>query len=53
MLLIMAEEDVEGAGKIPQGETQEEQKPFDVIDHHCQRVYEWVLGRLQHPAMQT
>lgn len=50
MLLVMAEEDVEGTGKAPQRQHQQEEEPLHIVNDHRERVNEGVLGRLQHPA---
>ena len=37
-------------GPPKHGDEQQEQEPLDVVQNCLQRVNEWVLGRLQHPA---
>ena len=50
LLLVFSEEDVEGAGKAPHGEHQEQQEPLYVSHHRAQSVNKGILGRLEHPA---
>ena len=50
LLLVFSEEDVEGAGKAPHGEHQEQQEPLHISHHRAQSVDKGILGRLEHPA---
>ena len=52
ILLILPEQDVEGAGEAPHCQHQQEQKPFDILDDRSEGVHERVLGRLQYSALE-
>lgn len=51
LLLVLSEEDVEGAGEAPHGEHQEQQEPLDIRHHGAQGVHKGILGGLEHPAV--
>lgn len=50
VLLVLPEQDVEGAGEAPHCEHQQEEKPLHVLNDSSKSVHEGILGRLQHPA---
>lgn len=50
ILLVLPEQDVEGACKAPYCEHQQKQEPFDILYDSPQGIHEGVLGGLQHSA---